>query len=202
MPINTGNTSNSRSPVKRVSGSGSASGISPESAFEYYYSLGPSRTLLQVANHYGVHRVTLSRWAAEFNWRARIAEVDGSVKNRIKQRAQEVQSQRDAAELTEADLAESRKKLVVLVNELITQAQHDLEAGKLRIKSVADLQKVEQLFKSVSTDYNTADAIAVAFDQYQKELHTIASGIASDDGASDADTDLVLSGIDDDLADA
>lgn len=45
-------------------------------AFEYYYSLGPTRSIPQVARQYSVSVAAVKKWSRAFNWQERIEQRD------------------------------------------------------------------------------------------------------------------------------
>ena len=52
----------------------------PPDAFSFYVSLGPERSYRRVAEHYGVDKRTVTRFAAKDNWAERLEEVERRVR--------------------------------------------------------------------------------------------------------------------------
>jgi len=61
----------------------------PLDAYEYYFSLGPSRSYQAVADHYGVSKRAVTKRAAKEDWQARIAEREIRVRDTVAKRTEE-----------------------------------------------------------------------------------------------------------------
>lgn len=53
-------------------------------AFEYYISLGPTRTLKDVADKFGYSKQTIYNWSSRFNWKERVFKFEQMEAERIK----------------------------------------------------------------------------------------------------------------------
>ncbi len=99
-------------------------------AFDFYYGLGEKRSLKAVAIHFKRSERTVAGWSRSFNW------VD-----RCSQRALEEKNGKEK----EAVVLDVKTRYRRLFNNLIVTAVKDYNAGKLRIKSVSDLEKVAKM---------------------------------------------------------
>lgn len=99
-------------------------------AFELYYSLGEERSLKSVATHFGKSERTIANWSRDFSW------VD-----RCTQRAVEESDSREKKAI-QLDVKTNYRRLF---NNLLAEAVRDFKAGKLKIKSISDLEKVAKL---------------------------------------------------------
>lgn len=98
-------------------------------AFEYYYQLGKTRTLEKVAKKFGKNLSTIKRWSRQFDWQKRIDERDRAIAER-------------AAELKDVEDAVSLVTLQEVNALLIRSAREAVIEGRIRIKSVADWERV------------------------------------------------------------
>ena len=103
-----------------------------QQAFEYYYMLGPERSLGKVASQFGVSRPTATMWSQKLNWDARIIERDNKNMQAIRDKNDEdVVSQMEAY----------RKIIKASVSDYIKR----LKDGKVKIDSVNDFAKLVKL---------------------------------------------------------
>jgi len=105
-------------------------------AFELYYSLGNKRTLKKVSDKINVSVPTLSRWAREFNWKARVEQKDRLF-------LQELQK-RNAMEFEKAVIYYQKAIRGVLKRDIL----EPLEKGEklpFQIKSVKDVEILMKL---------------------------------------------------------
>jgi len=54
----------------------------PNDAFAYYVGLGPSRSYAKVAEHYDVHKRSLTRYAVRHNWQSRLLAAEAQADQR------------------------------------------------------------------------------------------------------------------------
>ena len=99
-------------------------------AFELYYELGKERSLRAVAEHFGKSERTIANWSRDFNW-----------VERCTQRAMEEAESREK-KAAQVDVKGRYRKLF---NNLVVQAVKDFNAGKLKIKSVLDLERIAKI---------------------------------------------------------
>jgi len=55
-------------------------------AFEYYYSLGESRSYTEVARKFTVSRTSIHKWAKAFNWQFRITQRDLNINKKVEEK--------------------------------------------------------------------------------------------------------------------
>lgn len=101
-------------------------------AFEYYYTLGPDRNLKKVAERFGVSLRSVGNWSKKYNWMERVKQRDIEL-------AQEMRERNNEAILSE------KAKIRTILKALYNQLVKDLRDGKVKIKSVSDLEKVVKL---------------------------------------------------------
>jgi hypothetical protein len=89
--------------------------IPAEEAFQYYLSLGPSRSYEQVAQQFGASLRGVTKCAGKHKWSARMAKID-----------------RDAQERTEKEFAESKAE---------TRERHLKVLKAIEMQGLAALQK-------------------------------------------------------------
>lgn len=61
----------------------------PSNAFEFYFSLGPSRSYQAVADRYGVTKQAITKVAARERWPERLAELEDQARQRSTEKAVE-----------------------------------------------------------------------------------------------------------------
>lgn len=101
-------------------------------AFEYYYSLGSSRTLQAVAKKFNRHLATVKRWSISFNWQQRVEQRDKEVGKELEKRA------------TEAAVA-SRQLYRETIRKMVDEFIRAVEAGKIRIRNIHEFEKIVRL---------------------------------------------------------
>lgn len=99
-------------------------------AFEFYYQLGEQRSLKAVAEHFKKNERTVAGWSGAFNW------VD-----RVNQRTVE-ERESSAKDFIQMDIKIRYRKLFY---KLVHEAIKDVNAGKIRIKNIADLERVVKM---------------------------------------------------------
>jgi len=65
----------------------------PFDAFEYYLSLGPSRSYQAVANHHEVSKRTVTNRALKESWQKRVSQIEHEARERVNQKASETLEQ-------------------------------------------------------------------------------------------------------------
>lgn len=110
-----------------------AEGFEQRMAFETYYKMGESRSLVKIAEQIHKHRTTVEEWSSKYRWTAR-------VKEREMQAAEFMLMQQSAEEE-----AQVKKKHLTLIDASIGQWSKKLLAGEIRLKSIDDLDKLISL---------------------------------------------------------
>lgn len=99
-------------------------------AFEFYYGLGQQRSLKAVAIHFSRSERTVAGWSRDLNW------VD-----RCKQKEMDEAEGKEKQGLM-LDVKVTYRKLL---NNLMAVAVKDYKEGKLKVKSIQDLERVIKL---------------------------------------------------------
>lgn len=103
-----------------------------QQAFEYYYMLGPERSLGKVATKFNISRPTATVWSQKLNWDQRIIERDN--KN--------MQAIRDKNDEDVVSNMESYRKIIrASVGDYIKR----LKDGKVKIDTVRDFTQLVRL---------------------------------------------------------
>ncbi|MFI3225777.1 MAG: phage terminase small subunit-related protein [Clostridia bacterium] len=100
-------------------------------AFEYYCSLGKDRTLRQVAEKMSVPKGTVRCWSSKHKWADKVAQRD--------------------IECCEALTPQMRYQF--FINTLMDKVATDIENGKIKIKTVSDLERIIKLDLFLTGDY-------------------------------------------------
>lgn len=169
---------------------GGVQGVSKETlkhqeAFDYYYSLGDSRTLQQVATKFNKSLKTVSNWSSSFGWQRRIVERDRKI-------ALKLQRELDK------QIVEDKKQYHSIIKASIGVYLQNLKDGKVKIDSAKDLVALincdiplmEMLDKGTAEDFNNVISVS------SETADTISKLRAEIDGAvglgsllEDGDTD-------------
>ena len=94
-------------------------------AFEMYFALGEKRSYRQIAQQLGVSLPTIKNWAAEFDWRRRIAERDAEVGRRM-------------ADRTLQSSVEERERNKKIIHMALMKVAKAIAEGKVKAK-ISDL---------------------------------------------------------------
>ena len=110
-------------------------------AFEFYYSLGDTRNITEVARKFTVSRASVSKWSRSFNWRNRVIQRDIEIGRSVSDKTNEfiINTKADYGKEIEVNL----KILKTAINsafEIITN-EDGKKVAKLRIEthSINDL---------------------------------------------------------------
>lgn len=103
-----------------------------QKAYEYWVSLGDTRTLKTVAAEVGVSHVTVKRWASKFKWNDLLAEREAPVIERM----------RENSDKRLDELAEAQKMLRSVSLILVKNYLQSLVAGEIKMTSAADFERI------------------------------------------------------------
>lgn len=123
-------------------------------AFEYYYGLGQSRSLVAVASHFGVSERTVARWSKNFAWQERIEQRDIENAKHLEKKTNE---------LVVNEKANYRKIIKAAIGDFVKR----MAAGDVTVNSVSDLErlvKLDLLLMGEATENNTIE-ISVTVDE-------------------------------------
>jgi hypothetical protein len=108
-----------------------------QQAFEYYYMLGPERSLGKVASQFGISRPTATMWSQKLGWDQRIIERDNKNMQAIRERNDE-----DVI----SNMESYRKIIKASVGDYIKR----LKDGKVKIDTVRDFTQLVKLDMELS----------------------------------------------------
>ena len=103
-----------------------------QQAFEYYYMLGPERSLGKVASKFNVSRPTVTLWSQKLNWPQRVVDRDNKNMQTIRERNDES---------VVADMESYRKIIRASVGDYIKR----LKDGLVKIDNVNDFTRLVKL---------------------------------------------------------
>lgn len=117
-------------------------------AFEYYYSLGPKRTLKDVAAKFGYSIPTVSSWSATFDWKNRVTERDKEV----------IQKQ---VEETDRQIWDDLREYRQIIKDTIDLYSAKLKINKIPTPTILDVVRLMNLDLNVSgvLDHGTINKI-------------------------------------------
>lgn len=101
-------------------------------AFEHYYQLDTKRSYKLVSEKYGRSITTIKRWALSFQWAKRVEQRDIEVKKEVSKRSTEAVVNSKAL---------YRETIATLTETFI----REVHAGKVKIRSVLDFEKIVRL---------------------------------------------------------
>lgn len=107
-------------------------GIKHQQAFEYYYMMGPARSMSRVSEAFGVSGATVSFWAKQFSWKERVKERDN----------------KNMAEIREAndnDFINDMKGYRKIIRQSVEDYIKRLKDGKVKIETSGDFIKLVKL---------------------------------------------------------
>lgn len=143
-------------------------------AFDYYFALGESRSLPQVAAHMGRSRVTIKKWSSKFNWADRVRDRDREVGQELIERTNE----------RILDLEELNRQTI---GQLTEKFAEDVRSGKIRASSIQDYERIFKMAQSLGPgDGSSSDGNLGSLAEIIKQSAEILAGIPL---APQADTD-------------
>lgn len=105
----------------------------PSDAFEFYVSLGPSRSYRAVAEHFGVGKRAVTKHAAHEDWPGRLAKIEEEARERSDRKLVETLEEMRTRHLQMVRAMQARA-LVALKNFPLTSGMEGIKAGELSIK--------------------------------------------------------------------
>lgn len=122
--------------------------------FEYYYNLGSKRTYTAVAKNFNVGLTSVHRWATSEGWKEEVEERNLAYLKQVK---------RNLYKRTEKTL----NTFNFAVNKTLQHYIKQIEAGKIKIESVEDLDKLTKILVSLG-GYNISliDNSLLGFESY------------------------------------
>jgi hypothetical protein len=131
----------------------------PPDAFNFYVALGSERSHKLVADHFDVHKRTVTRTADRENWNERLAAVEKEAReNSDKQLAKDLGDQR----------LRHRKMLTAMASRAARALQeYPLTSGMEGIKAAELVIKLERLLSGEATERTSLDIEQVVRREYQ-----------------------------------
>jgi hypothetical protein len=122
----------------------------PPDSFEFYYGLGPRRSYAAVAEHYGVAKQTVTRFALKQGWQRLVEERDQQVR-------------RDAARKALESLEELNERHLKMLRAVQGKALEALKALPLStamdaVRAIEMSIRQERLIRGEPTEHAAVDA--------------------------------------------
>ena len=138
--------------------------IPPDEAFEYYASLGPSRSYAKVASHFGVARRSVTKHASRHGWSRRLLEIEA--------RAREKSEQRMVDTLDEMNKRHLQVAKVIQAKALEALRSMPIESGMAAVRALDIGIRNERLVVGEPTDRNAVAVEDIIRREYQAWLGT------------------------------
>ena len=113
-------------------------------AFEYYYSLGNKRSLLQVAEKFDVTVQAVGKWSVAHNWQERIEQRD-------------IENGRRLEKKTDDTIIETKARYRKIIKACIARGVELIKTGKIKPETIQDLErliKTDMLLIGEATERN------------------------------------------------
>ena len=117
-------------------------------AFDYYYSLGSSRSYDKVAVEFGASRSTVKAWGRSFGWGGRVAERDAQVS-------------REVANRTLTDEISRCERNIKIVEMAVMRLARDIRDGRIKT-TLADLDRLIRLESFLRKEPDSRPEIVMA----------------------------------------
>jgi hypothetical protein len=101
-------------------------------AFEYYYSLGKDRSLVQVAQKFSKSETSVNKWNKAFSWQERIELRD-------------IENSKKLAEKTDSTIVNEKANYRKIIKAAIATFVEKLKSKEIKVIEVSDLEKLIKL---------------------------------------------------------
>lgn len=155
-------------------------------AWEYYYGLGDSRSLMQVASRFNVSVQAVVNWSKSFNWMDKVKERDARVKNRLDTKTEDKIVSRKAELLQITNVAIGRFTEAVSGKKRVKQPDGTFiledvpEADRLQIKSVKDFKDLIDIWLKLSGEPTDNIAINIQNKEFIKSFINVIDTVLGD----------------------
>ena len=105
-------------------------------AFDYYYSLGVSRSINQVAVKFNKSERTIHNWAKAFNWQKRIEQRDIEIANRLEEKTNEIIVDE------KAKYREEIKQYMQFIRGIMIASQEKIKKKEISINESSDMNSL------------------------------------------------------------
>ncbi len=163
-------------------------------AFEYYYSLGDSRSYDSVANKFHKSTRSICMWSDSFDWSQRVIDRDAKIAAKL-----QCKTIKDIVDTK----ANYRKIIKIAVKNLVDNLTATDDAGNpiIKVTSISDLEKLVKLDLTLMGEYTEIIKTEGAFqsqtslssadreslkelvETIKKEIQAVANNIDEGDGA-------------------
>lgn len=101
-------------------------------AFEFYYGLGETRSYQKVADHYGISKTSVYKWAQEFNWNDRVTQRDIEISKKLEKK-------------TNTTVINEKARYRTIIRTAISDFAKRLNDKEIVVDSVLDLERLIKL---------------------------------------------------------
>ena len=145
----------------------------PADAFEYYVSLGPDRSYVSVAEHYGVSKRAIVKRASVEHWAQRLEKVEAIAREKSDVKLG------DAL----ADMRDRHLKTLQVMNMRALEAlkNYSLTSGMEAMRAAEMAIKLERLIHGEPTDRNALSVEDVIKREYERWLKPAGDGRDGDE---------------------
>lgn len=146
--------------------------------FQYYVSLGDTRSYQRVADHYGVLKNSITRIAVDHDWLARLKLIEAEARR---------DADRKLAEMR-AEMYERHLKLAKFVQSKAVQGlqAHAFDNARDASRALVDGVKMERVVQGESTDVHAVSVQQVT----RREVETFVTGSLFPDEDETAEEEL------------
>jgi len=146
--------------------------------FQYYCSLGDTRSYQRVADHYGVQKNTITRIAIDYEWLARLKMIEAEARREADKKITDMR----------AEAYERHLKLAKFVQGKAVQGlqSHTFDSARDASRALVDGVKLERTVLGESTENRTVSVQALT----RREVETFVTGSLFPDGDLAAEEDL------------
>ena len=116
-------------------------------AFEYYYTLGDKRNIMQVAQEYNVSRAAVAKWSKAFSWQERIEQRD-------------MDNARLLEKKTNNTIVNEKANYRKIIKAAMAKFVENLKNGKVDVETIQDaerLVKLDMLLMGEATEAERSD---------------------------------------------
>lgn len=146
--------------------------------FQYYVSLGDTRSYQRVADHYGVQKNTVTRIAIQYEWLARMKVIEAEARRDADRKLAEMRT----------EMHERHMKLAKFVQSKAVQGlqSHSFDNARDASRALVDGVKLERTVAGESTDNHTVSIQAIT----RREVESLVTGSLFPDEDAEAEEEL------------
>lgn len=146
--------------------------------FQYYVSLGDTRSYQRVAEHFGVHKNSVTRIAVDNEWLARLKLIEAEARREADKKLADMR----------AEAYERHMKLAKFVQSKAVQGlqAHSFDTARDASRALVDGVKLERTVLGESTEVHSVSVQAVT----RREVETFVTGSLFPDEDDEAEAEL------------